>query len=66
MTDMPLTPNATSVTLDGTYYIQRNPVFNDWLFMHFAGRGFYSTFDIGEPARADINVLWNFRTNEYI
>lgn len=66
VTDMPLPPNATSVTLDGTYYIQRNPVFNDWLFMHFAGRGFYSTFDIGEPARADINVLWNFRTNEYI
>jgi hypothetical protein len=63
---MPLPPNVTEVTLVGTRYIQRNSVFDDWLFMHFAGRGFYSNFASDQPRRADINVLWNFRTNEYI
>jgi len=66
VTDMPLPPNVTSVTLEGESHIQRNPVFDDWIWMHFAGRGFYSNLNSDEPRRADINVLWNFRTNEYI
>lgn len=66
VTDMPLPPNATSVHLNGIHQIERNPVFDDWLSMQLDGSGFYSTFDIGEPVNADINVLWNFRTNEYI
>lgn len=66
VTDMPLPPNATSVQLTGGMRIERNPVFDDWFIMQFAGRGYYSTFDVGEPVGADINVLWNFRTNEYI
>lgn len=64
--NIPLPPNVTEVKLEGTRYIQRNPVFDDWLWIHFSARGFYSTFDSSEPSRADINVLWNFRTNEYI
>ena len=66
VTNMPLPPDATSVQLTGGARIERNPVFDDWFIMQFGGSGFYSTFDIGEPVSADINVLWNFSTNEYI
>jgi hypothetical protein len=66
VTDMPLPPNATSVQLTGGARIERNSVFDNWLIMQFGGSGFYSTFDIGEPVSADINVLWDFLTNEYI
>lgn len=66
VTDMPLPLDATSVQLNGGYRIERNSVFDDWLVMQFDSKGYYSTFDIGEPVNAPINVLWNFRTNEYI
>ena len=64
--DMPLPPDATSVQLSGGYRIMRNPVFDDWFLMRFEGSGLRSTLDNGEPVRANINVLWNFRTDEYI
>ncbi len=66
VTDMPLPPDATSVQLSGGARIERNPVFDDWFMIQFGGSGTYSSFDIGEPLEIDINVLWNFRTDEYI
>jgi hypothetical protein len=65
--DLPLPPNVTEIFIQGSPYIQRNPVFDDWMFMHFSGSGYYSNMTSSdEPRRADVNVLWNFRTNEYI
>jgi hypothetical protein len=65
--DMPLPPNVTSMTLGEGYFIQHNPVFDDWLRIHFTGLGYYSNMLIAdEPRGVELNVLWNFRTNQYI
>jgi hypothetical protein len=65
--NLPLPPDVVTINLEENFYIQRNPVFDDWMFMHFSGSGYYSNMTSSdEPRRADINVLWNFRTNEYI
>jgi hypothetical protein len=63
---MPLPPNATSVTITGSNEVERNPVFDNWFLMLFRASGFYSTFQSDQPSAANINVLWNSETNQFI
>lgn len=64
--DLPLPPDATTVQLRGGGRFERNPVYNDWLVMQFEATGYYLNNPTAEPVRANINVLWNFRTQQVI
>lgn len=66
VTDMPLPPGTSNVRLTGAARIERTPVFDDWFLMQLDGVGYDSTLHVEEPGEVGINVLWNFRTNEYI